>query len=452
MGKLDPKLAAVLIILLHSNFFLSAELRPDLTISFHIVEEVPSGTLIGNLLLEFRLTDVLNQQQLEDIQFNFLTPPQVEFDLDSTSGTLSTAGILDREEICPWMDLCTLPLDIEVQAPDFYKHIRVNLEVQDINDNTPEFSRQSVAFEIPENSPPGRIINLPKAVDADSPRLGIVDYRLLNNGDLFEISGHRTMNKSLELRMTLKYILDREVQDKIFLKLEAEDGGGLKGQMDVEVTVLDTNDNVPQFTHQEYVTYIHENNPIGTGLIQVLAFDADKGLNSEVRFDFTPHTKNYYGDLLQIDQITGIIRCTRSLDYEETNTLYLGVIAKDMGEPALTAMTTVIINVLDINDNPPQITVNTLSESDNAFVEAWSPYGTFVAHITVVDQDSGENGDFTCYIDNDNFRLVMMYEGEYKLITNTIFGMDTPANDVSIICQSPPYQTIETLTVIVVQP
>ena len=48
-----------------------------------------------------------------------------------------------------------------------------------------------------------------------------------------------------------------------------------------------------------------------------------------------------------------------------------------------------------------------------------SDVGTFVAHLSVVDADSADNGRFVCSVDDRNFALQRIYTSELKLVTTT---------------------------------
>jgi len=84
--------------------------------------------------------------------------------------------------------------------------------------------------------------------------------------------------------------------------------------------------------------------------------------------------------------------------------------------PGLAALAVVVEFV---NDRPPTVTVDTFTDNGLAEVSASAPAGTFVAHISASDPNRGPNGHVTCRLDSygDHFRLVRMFDGEYKMLT-----------------------------------
>ena len=133
---------------------------------------------------------------------------------------------------------------------------------------------------------------------------------------------------------------------------------------------------------------------------------------------FSTQTKGAYGHLFGIRNHTGEIYVRDVLDYEKGDVYHLSLMAHDQGPDSVPADATVIVRVEDINDNAPQITVNTLAAAGTEVAEIAedSSPDTFVAHITVVDPDSGSNGAFTCDLEDNHFKLEQMFFGEYKIV------------------------------------
>jgi len=106
------------------------------------------------------------------------------------------------------------------------------------------------------------------------------------------------------------------------------------------------------------------------------------------------------------------------LDYESTKIYLLSLTANDRGPDSLPAHASLIIRVDDVNDNAPQINVNTLTSLTYAEVRENAEVGTFVAHLSVIDADSGDNGRFSCSVDDVNFLLQHIYASELKVEIN----------------------------------
>ncbi|KAF7649487.1 hypothetical protein LDENG_00140830, partial [Lucifuga dentata] len=207
--------------------------------------------------------------------------------------------------------------------------------------------------------------------------------------------------------------LDRE-QDKEFkLLLTAVDGGSPQrsGTAVIHVTVLDANDNAPVFSQAVYKANLPENSPLDTIVVTVNATDADNGANGDITYNFE-HVSLDHVSLFTLDHKTGEIKVAGSIDYETDNTIELRIRAKD--GPGLTSYSTVTIDITDVNDNPPVISLKSLT---NPLSENVLP-GTEVGIINVQDRDSEKNRQVRCSIhQNLPFKLVPSIKNYYSLVT-----------------------------------
>ena len=169
----------------------------------------------------------------------------------------------------------------------------------------------------------------------------------------------------MSVKLLLKEKFNREVQDTYHVQIVAYDGGvpPKSGSIDVTIIVLDSNDNPPVFQNSTYYVNIMENVPIFTTIAHVSATDQDIGINGEVVYTFSTQTQETYGHLFGLEPETGAIFVQGNIDYEKASIYTLSVIAKDKGADSIPADATVIVTVKDVNDHPPDITVNTLSAS-----------------------------------------------------------------------------------------
>jgi len=185
----------------------------------------------------------------------------------------------------------------------------------------------------------------------------------------------------------------------------------------------------PIFERDRYEVDVMENSPVGTRLTTVLAFDSDVGPNALIAYHFAPTTIQSFSDTFYIDNATGAISVSGTVDYEAHPVYELMVTASDHGEPeALTADAMVVVRVGDSNDNAPLIRINTLhaTDTDVATVPEDARPETFVAHVTVTDADSGESGRVECSLSpvsvGDYFRLRPTThdgaDGEFQLVTS----------------------------------
>lgn len=217
------------------------------------------------------------------------------------------------------------------------------------------------------------------------------------------------------------------------LTIVAVDGGSppLSGTVIVLVNILDVNDNSPTFAEVAFETRVPEDAAPGTVVFRASATDADLGSNARLRYGFTDETLARHGDVFGVRTETGAVYTRRQLDYELQRDYTLYVTASDRADlesdssSSLTGMTSIIVRVVDVNDNAPDIRFNFRQravstpvvdgrQSDNddggddeggsndrrrpIFVDCDAPDGTFVAHVTVRDADSGDNGRFRCVL------------------------------------------------------
>lgn len=199
----------------------------------------------------------------------------------------------------------------------------------------------------------------------------------------------------------------------------AVDGGDppKSGSTLVDITVLDANDNNPEFDNVTHEVRLLENVPVGTMIVRMRARDKDLGLNGAIIYEFSRHTSYEYGHLFAIKSDTGKIILKDKLDYETATVHLLSVIANDRGPDSLPAHASVIVRVDDVNDNAPQISLRTLTADGQAEVMENSPVGTFVAYVSVTDRDQGDNGRVSCSINNDYFSQSRSQSSDFQIVT-----------------------------------
>ncbi|KAG8004042.1 Protocadherin gamma-C3, partial [Nibea albiflora] len=195
---------------------------------------------------------------------------------------------------------------------------------------------------------------------------------------------------SVSAELVLQKALDREKQAVITMTLTALDGGSppKSGNSQLVVTVLDINDNIPIFSEALYKTKIPENTPVGTIVMAVNATDADEGLNSEIVYSLRSKDQDHVLDIFEIERQTGVIKVKGNIDFEDKKAFEIRVEARDKGQPPMSAHCKVLVEVVDINDNAPEITVTSLHTT----VKEDASVGTVVALVSILDKDGGKNG------------------------------------------------------------
>ncbi|CDQ76450.1 unnamed protein product [Oncorhynchus mykiss] len=352
-------------------------------IRYSIPEEVKEGSVVGNVAKDLGL-DV---STLAERRFRIVSGSKdALFQVNQNNGVLYVHKNMDREELCGGNGACLMDLKIVVENPLEIHYIGV--EITDVNDHSPSFAEKDVHLQIAENTLMGARFELQTARDLDIESNAVRVYRLSQNDHFdLEVKDNGEEDKLLFLP------LDREQNRTHELLLTAVDGGNppKSGLLNITVIVLDTNDNRPVFNQDIYSVSLKENSPIGTIVTTVNASDADAGLNGAIEYSLGRAVKRKVYDIFQLDSITGEIKVKGEVDFEENEVYRLNVQASDKGQPPLTVDCRVIIKVVDVNDNKPEIDVTSLS---NTIAEDSKP-GTVISLVSVTDKDSGINGEGT---------------------------------------------------------
>ncbi|XP_060035762.1 protocadherin gamma-A10 isoform X7 [Erinaceus europaeus] len=376
-------------------------------IRYSVPEELQKGSFVGNISKDLGL----EPQQLAGHGVRIVSRGRTQlFALHPRSGSLVTAGRIDREELCAQSARCLVSFNILVE--DRVKLFGVEIEVTDINDNAPKFQAKNIDVKINENVAPGMRYPLPEAVDPDVGVNSLQSYQLSPNGH-FSLAVQSRANGVKYPELVLEHPLDREEEALHHLVLTASDGGDplRSGTVHISVTVFDANDNAPVFSLPEYRVSVPENLPVGTQLLTVTATDRDEGANGKVTYSFRKISDTQTLQF-QLNKDTGELKISENLDYEEAGFYELEIQAEDGGAYLATAK--VLITVKDVNDNSPEVTVTSLF---SPLMEG-SPVGTVVALLNVHDLDSGQNGQVTCSILGDlPFKLEKSIDGYYRLVT-----------------------------------
>ncbi|KAF7653775.1 hypothetical protein LDENG_00078720, partial [Lucifuga dentata] len=98
--------------------------------------------------------------------------------------------------------------------------------------------------------------------------------------------------------------------------------------------------------------------------------------------------------LFDINPSTGEITVKGLIDYEQKDKYEIEIQASDKGLAPLTTEKSVIIKIVDVNDNTPEIDITSFSSS----IPEDSRPGTTVALVSVNDFDSGTNGKVICNV------------------------------------------------------
>ncbi len=394
-----------LCLMMHCDQPVSAQIR------YSIPEEVKEGSQVGNIAKDLGL-DV---SSLDHRRFRIVSGSKDSFfQVNQNNGILYIHKKIDREEICDGNDACLLNLKIAVENPLEVHYVEV--EITDVNDYFPSFPEKDLQIEIAENALKGTRFGLPTARDSDVGIHSIRSYRLGQN-DHFDIEIGDSDYGDKNPFLLLKKPLDREIREKHVLSLTAIDGGNppKSGTLNITVTVLDVNDNRPVCNRDTYTITLKENASPGLTVTFVNATDPDEGVNGEVEYSYGRNVQRKVHDAFELDKVTGEIRVKGKIDFEENDIFSLSIMASDKGRPPSNTDCRVIIKIIDVNDNEPEIEVTSLS---NVVSEDSKP-GTVISLISITDKDSGINGKVVCSLSESvHFELKpYVQQNMYSLVT-----------------------------------
>ncbi|XP_066185639.1 protocadherin alpha-6-like [Sylvia atricapilla] len=378
-------------------------------VRYSVPEEAEAGTVVGRLAQDLGL----EAGEAEARRLRLVAQGRrASVEVSGASGALLVSSRLDREELCGKSAPCALRLEVLVERP--LRVFHVELEVTDINDNAPIFPAARKNLSIAESSVPGSRFPLEGASDADIGSNAQLSYTL-SPSEYFRIEEENSKSRSKSLFLVLTKSLDRETIPVHRLVLTASDGGrpSLTGTMELVITVVDANDNAPQFKQSVYNVHLPEDAIQGTLVAQMNATDLDEGTNRNVKYEIDTIIPPSASDLFSIDGNSGEIRLTGALDFEVVSLYDLNIKATDKGFPPLSGHCKVVLEVLDVNDNAPEVRVTSLSVpvSEDAAV------GTVVALLSVSDRDSGANGRVRCWVwPASPFGLEATFAGSYSLV------------------------------------
>uniref|UniRef100_A0A2K5MMN2 Cadherin-23 n=1 Tax=Cercocebus atys TaxID=9531 RepID=A0A2K5MMN2_CERAT len=369
-----------------------------------VFENVPVGTVI----LTVTATDA-DSGNFALIEYS-LGDGEGKFAINPTTGDIYVLSSLDREKKDHYI-LTALAKDNpgDVASNRRENSVQVVIQVLDVNDCRPQFSKPQFSTSVYENEPAGTSVITMMATDQDEGPNGELTYSLEGPGvEAFHVdmdSGLVTTQRPLQS------------YERFNLTVVATDGGEppLWGTTMLLVEVIDVNDNRPVFVRPPNGTILHirEEIPLRSNVYEVYATDKDEGLNGAVRYSFLKTAGNRDWEFFTIDPISGLIQTAQRLDRETQAVYSLILVASDLGQPVpYETMQPLQVALEDIDDNEPLFVRPPKGSPQYQLltVPEHSPRGTLVGNVTgAVDADEGLNAIVYYFIavgnEEKNFHL-----------------------------------------------
>jgi hypothetical protein len=366
---------------------------------------IAEGTAAGTLLARVRATDADVSAPNNAVSYAVISgDPNGVFAFDTTTGELRTRGVLDFESGVDSYTLGVRASDGAFNALSVTCMVTVN--VTDINDNSPLFNASSYSATIPEGTPTNVTLLAVLATDADSGENGVVQYSLNDPSQRFQISANGVISTSV----TANRIFDFEQTREYTVTVVASDVGE-PGQQSrtstvrLVVTISDVNDLPPLFDATTYSAVVPEN-ANGSIVVRVTAVDQDQVAVSVLRYEILTQLSPFV-----IDSSTGIVTTSQPLDRETIDFYSLQIQVVEVDDASHTDVTTVNINVSDVNDHTP-----TFSEASRVYflrLNETTLIGTTLIQFQATDSDLGNNAlfDFALVGGNEDRRFTLSQTG-----------------------------------------
>ncbi|KAL8194388.1 UNVERIFIED_CONTAM: hypothetical protein K2H54_016568 [Gekko kuhli] len=307
----------------------------------------------------------------------------------SKSAELVLNKQLDRESESSF-HLTLLALDGGKPAKTGTAKILIN--VIDVNDNPPVFTQKVYKVSLKENTPKGSSVVQVKATDRDEGSNAHIIYSFSN----IDKSDHQKFHLDpQDGAITVMDTLDFEEAEKYSVAVEARDAGGLVTHCSVEIKIVDENDNAPEILLVSSSSSVPEDSTSGTLVALIHVKDRDSGENgnivchllSNLPFQIFSTSNNYYKVLTD-----GV------LDREDTPEYNITITATDQGNPPLSTLKTILVQISDINDNPPAFE----KPSYSAYVPENNPSGASIFRVKASDPDLDRNAQILYSIQRSN--------------------------------------------------
>lgn len=207
----------------------------------------------------------------------------------------------------------------------------------------PRFEHESYSLSVSEDFPVGRSFSVVRAFSLASTPSHYF-YDIVGGTSEGEFATESTSGI-----ISLQRALDKELRDDYILIIQFS-FGSRSIYTEVQINVLDTNDNAPEFSEMIYNVSIDEGAKVNSSILTVLATDADIGMNGMVLFVLDSSVQGQF----ILDAISGDLFLSVALDYETIDVYRFTITAQDGGSPSLKSTVNVIVNIINIDDECPR--------------------------------------------------------------------------------------------------
>ena len=292
---------------------------------------VNEGALPGTIIIQLHISDA-DRNTISPVAFSVTSgDTQGRFQI-KRNGEVYVARSLDREETAAYR------LDVSATDGLFVTHCRVHIEILDDNDSPPLCTKHTYRFQTSEAILPGTEIMTVTAADKDEGQNARQIFSLSGETqELFSVDEHSGL-------VTTSLLLDREKVPQHTLVVKVADAGNPEWfcHSNIELSLVDANDNKPEWETEEFSTSIKEDARVGQIITKVHATDRDLGDNRRLTYALINSADGHFA----IDAVNGMVSLAKPLDREQVDLYNLTVRAMDSGRPRLTSMASLIVRVL----------------------------------------------------------------------------------------------------------
>ncbi|XP_061941951.1 DE-cadherin isoform X2 [Apis cerana] len=392
-----------------------------------VKEEEPVGTVV----IQVHAKDRDNPDNGGTITYSFVTAPgeKLKFEINNRTGLIRTTQVLDRDEPAREKEAYLTVLATDNGRPQLDDVCTFKVTIEDVNDNSPVFDKVAYTESVPQDLPLSREVMRVSATDIDDGNNSVVYYSLSpkkpEDGVYFRIdrnTGVIFLNKTIDKVPDYKFSMTATAQDQ---------GENPKSNViDLDIRVVESHKKAPVFLPRpaEPIRLQENFSDFDASIVQLKAV-----LNSgdKLLFELVPGTteQTNKGNTFRLESNKDVadIKLSQHLDYE-SNTQYT-LIVRVQNKYQLAAETTVVIEVLDVNDNIP-----VFREMKKGSVLENEPPGVPVMQVRAIDADGTSAHNQVTY-ELDNFRdlfAIDKYTGNITTLT-TFDREDEDTYNVKVI-------------------